>query len=138
MSPDDTADPEQHQLERERWELLRRIERWLEVPMLVLGIVWLLLLCVELVWEEVWRRNPLLETLSAGAARLPYLSHRSRRACGPRSARHASRQGGRIAQPRHADGIGRLVEDAGGRVLCVVLALYAFAVFGYGTATLAT
>lgn len=32
----------------ERWELLERLERWLEVPMLVLGGVWLVLLVIEL------------------------------------------------------------------------------------------
>lgn len=32
--------------------------------MLVLGFVWLLLLGVELLWEEVWRQNPLLDTAS--------------------------------------------------------------------------
>lgn len=43
-NPDpDTAD------QRERWSALREIEDWLEVPMLVLGLVWLALLIVELV-----------------------------------------------------------------------------------------
>jgi voltage-gated potassium channel len=35
-------------LERERWRVLLRIQRWLEVPMLVLGAVWLGLLVMEL------------------------------------------------------------------------------------------
>jgi voltage-gated potassium channel len=35
-------------LERERWCMVLRIQRWLEVPMLVLGGVWLVLLLVEL------------------------------------------------------------------------------------------
>lgn len=35
-------------VERERWRLVLRIERWLETPMLVLGGVWLVLLLVEL------------------------------------------------------------------------------------------
>lgn len=39
-------------LERERYELLRRLEDWLETPMLVLAFVWLALLIVELLWGE--------------------------------------------------------------------------------------
>jgi len=39
-------------LERERFELLGRLERWLETPMLVLAFVWLALLIVELIWGE--------------------------------------------------------------------------------------
>lgn len=34
--------------ERERWCLVLRLERWLEVPMVALGAVWLILLVVEL------------------------------------------------------------------------------------------
>ena len=59
-----TVSGEQRALDDERWELLRRVEQWLEVPMVVLGFTWLLLLCVELLWEQVWTRNPLLEPLS--------------------------------------------------------------------------
>ncbi|HEU4754641.1 MAG TPA: ion transporter [Armatimonadota bacterium] len=33
---------------RERWELVRQIEDWLELPMLVLGFVWLALLIIDL------------------------------------------------------------------------------------------
>ena len=39
-------------LERERFEILERLERWLETPMLVLAFVWLALLIVELIWGE--------------------------------------------------------------------------------------
>lgn len=42
-------------LERERYELLQRLEDWLETPMLVLAFVWLALLIVELLWgESLW------------------------------------------------------------------------------------
>jgi len=42
-------------LERERYELLQRLEDWLETPMLVLAFVWLALLIVELIWgESLW------------------------------------------------------------------------------------
>jgi voltage-gated potassium channel len=51
-------------IESERRELLERIENWLEVPMLVLGFLWLILLGIELLWERVWERNPLFSTLS--------------------------------------------------------------------------
>jgi voltage-gated potassium channel len=37
-------------IEQERWEILAQFEDWLEVPMLVLGFVWLALLIIELVW----------------------------------------------------------------------------------------
>lgn len=42
----------------DRWQLLRRVEDALETPMLVLGLLWLVLLVVELVrglsaWQEV-------------------------------------------------------------------------------------
>lgn len=36
---------------KERYELLRRIQRFLEGPMVVLGFVWLVLLVVELLWD---------------------------------------------------------------------------------------
>lgn len=39
-------------LERERYQLLQRLEDWLETPMLVLAFVWLALLIVELLWGE--------------------------------------------------------------------------------------
>jgi voltage-gated potassium channel len=42
-------------LERERYELLQRLEDWMETPMLVLAFVWLALLIVELIWgESLW------------------------------------------------------------------------------------
>lgn len=39
---------EKERLDRERGEILQRLERWLEVPMLVLSFVWLVLLVIEL------------------------------------------------------------------------------------------
>jgi voltage-gated potassium channel len=47
-------------LERERGEILARLEDWLEWPMLALGLAWLALLVVELTRGL----SPLLETLS--------------------------------------------------------------------------
>lgn len=44
--------PNKEALEQERFELLERIERWLETPMLVLAFVWLALLIVEFTWGE--------------------------------------------------------------------------------------
>lgn len=64
MSIDDTGDrkdpralkdpqaPVEEALEQERYELLQRLENWLEVPMLILAFVWLALLVGELVWGE--------------------------------------------------------------------------------------
>jgi voltage-gated potassium channel len=53
------ADPEV--LERERYELLQRLEGWLEAPMLALAFVWLVLLVVELTRGE----SPLFYFLGA-------------------------------------------------------------------------
>jgi len=48
----DAKAPGKEALERERYELLQRLEDWLETPMLVLGFAWLALLVVELIWGE--------------------------------------------------------------------------------------
>lgn len=60
---DKTTPPSAKQiaLTTERYELLARLEAWLETPMLVLGFVWLLLLVVELVWGL----SPLLQTVGS-------------------------------------------------------------------------
>lgn len=44
--------PEAEVLQRERYELLQRLEDWLETPMLVLAFVWLVLLIMELIQGE--------------------------------------------------------------------------------------
>lgn len=43
---------ETEELKRERYALLQRLEGWLETPMLILALVWLVLLIVELVRGE--------------------------------------------------------------------------------------
>jgi voltage-gated potassium channel len=59
--------PEDDQaLASERTELLERVAGWLDVPMIVLGFVWLVLLGIELLWEQVWQRHAFLESLSTG------------------------------------------------------------------------
>lgn len=45
-------------LSDERWELLERLDNWLDTPMLALAFAWLTLF----VWEMVWGLSPLLET----------------------------------------------------------------------------
>jgi voltage-gated potassium channel len=50
---------EKEALDRERYELLQRLEDWLETPMLILAFVWLALLVRELIWGE----SPLFEVL---------------------------------------------------------------------------
>ena len=45
------------EMNNERSEILSNLESWLEVPMIVLGFIWLALLIVELLWGL----NPLLE-----------------------------------------------------------------------------
>lgn len=46
-------------LDQERLELSERLERWLEIPLIVLGLVWLVLLVIEL----TGRLTPVLEML---------------------------------------------------------------------------
>ncbi len=48
----DEKAPGKEALERERYELLQRLEDWLETPMLILAFAWLALLVVELIWGE--------------------------------------------------------------------------------------
>lgn len=55
VNPSDKREPDipdQEVLDRERYELLQRLDDWLEVPMLLLAFVWLALLIGELVWGE--------------------------------------------------------------------------------------
>ena len=62
-SPDSGATEERtpkRELEDQRWELLQQLEDWLEVPMVVLGFVWLALVVVDLIWGLY----PLLQTVS--------------------------------------------------------------------------
>jgi voltage-gated potassium channel len=40
-------------LERERYELLQRLDDWVDTPMLLLALLWLALLVVELIWGEI-------------------------------------------------------------------------------------
>ena len=49
--------PTEEFLEEERDQLLRQLQEWLELPMLVLAILWLALFVVEMVWGL----TPLLE-----------------------------------------------------------------------------
>jgi len=58
MSDGDTSEnpdvkaADEEELKRERYELLQRLEAWLETPMIVLAFVWLALLVVELIRGE--------------------------------------------------------------------------------------
>lgn len=47
-----TKAPDKAAFDRERRDLLRRLEDWLETPMLILAFAWLVLLIVELTWGE--------------------------------------------------------------------------------------
>lgn len=230
MSTRKTSEPEVGEvkaLERERYELLQRLEDWLETPMLVLAFVWLALLIVELLWGEspwfeiigttIWiiflldfavelvlapRRGAYLKRnwLTAFALLIPALRlfrifrvfrllrlaragrslrlvrvvssiNRSMKALGASLSRrgfgyvsaltvlvtfagaagiyafeHESRGGPQsygeavwwTAMIMTTMGSQYWPQTVEGRVLCVFLALYAFGVFGYVTATLAT
>lgn len=50
---------EQIQIDDERRSLVRRLEDWLETPLLILGFVWLALL----IYEFIWNLSPALELL---------------------------------------------------------------------------
>ena len=49
----DNAMVETDDQERERWVVLKQLEEWLDIPMLVLSFVWLILVLAELIWGEV-------------------------------------------------------------------------------------
>jgi voltage-gated potassium channel len=51
---------EQQALNQQRDEVLQQLEEWLEMPMLVLGLAWLVLFIIELIWGL----TPLLELIS--------------------------------------------------------------------------
>lgn len=46
----DEQAPVKEALDKERYELLQRLNDWLDVPMVVLAFLWLALLVVELIW----------------------------------------------------------------------------------------
>ncbi len=56
------ASPHKDDINRQRWEVLDQLEDWLEVPMIVLGLAWLVLFVVEVVVGL----NPLLEAVGTG------------------------------------------------------------------------
>jgi hypothetical protein len=46
-----TTTPEKQLVNEQRIEIVRQLEVWLELPMLVLSFVWLALLVIELTWS---------------------------------------------------------------------------------------
>lgn len=54
----ENREPVHQEIEKERFEILEQLEDWLEVPLVLLGFVWLALLVVELIWGL----SPILET----------------------------------------------------------------------------
>jgi len=51
---------EKQALDQQRNEVLQQLEEWLETPMLILGLAWLILFIIELIWGLI----PLLELIS--------------------------------------------------------------------------
>ena len=51
--------PEKQALNQQRREILEQLEDWLEMPMLILGLLWLVLFLIELIWGL----SPLLEAI---------------------------------------------------------------------------
>ncbi len=52
-------DQEKEALDRERYQVLAQVEEWLEIPVLILGFFWLILLVIELIWGL----SPFLENI---------------------------------------------------------------------------
>lgn len=50
MSENLTFEAEAH--EQERWVVLKQLEEWIEIPMIVLSFVWFVLVLAELIWGE--------------------------------------------------------------------------------------
>ena len=48
MEPDKEKEVLQEEVKAERWEILHRLEDWLEMPMVVLSVIWLILLILEM------------------------------------------------------------------------------------------
>jgi voltage-gated potassium channel len=55
----DTNHQENEALEQERYQILAQVEEWLEIPVMMLGFFWLILLVVELIWGL----SPFMENL---------------------------------------------------------------------------
>jgi voltage-gated potassium channel len=158
-------DAEREQLRRERFELLRRLEGWLETPMLVLAFVWLVLLVLELTRGE----SRLFSQLGTGIWIVFVVDFAVKLVLAPDKSDYFKSNwltvlvtfagaAGMYAFEREAPGgpssygeslwwTAMIMTTLGsqfwphtgeGRVLCVALAFYAFGVFGYVTATLAT
>jgi voltage-gated potassium channel len=51
MSENSTFEIEAHD-EQERWVILKQLEEWIEIPMIVLSFVWFVLVLAELIWGE--------------------------------------------------------------------------------------
>jgi voltage-gated potassium channel len=139
-----SVDSNTPQLARERTRLLARFRRWTELPLLVLGFVWLVLLVIELtsmraLGTGMGRRGLgyvaalTFVVIIAGAAGMLALE---REAAG--------------GLPHYASALWftiMLLTTIGseywprtpeGRLLCILLSMYAIGVFGYITAGLAS
>ena len=51
--------PDKEAIDRERFEILHQFEDWLELPVIILGFIWLGLLIIEFIWGL----TPFLETI---------------------------------------------------------------------------
>lgn len=51
MSENSTFEIEAHD-EQERWIILKQLEEWIEIPMIMLSFVWFVLVLAELIWGE--------------------------------------------------------------------------------------
>lgn len=49
---DTQTGPSREPDERERWEALRGLEAWIQIPMIMLSLVWLALVVSDLVWPD--------------------------------------------------------------------------------------
>jgi voltage-gated potassium channel len=47
---EENKSPIDEAVDKERYEILEQVENWLEIPVIILGFLWLVLLFVELIW----------------------------------------------------------------------------------------
>jgi voltage-gated potassium channel len=59
MSKKEQIRPDEQETEAERYLVLEQMDDWLEIPVMILGFVWLVLLVIELMWGL----NPLLDAM---------------------------------------------------------------------------
>ena len=116
----------------ERLDVLEQLEAWLRAPMLALSFAWLAVVIAELAWGSSRLLTGLVALLGAGG--VPAFEPASEVEGGFASCGEALWWTGMLLATMGSEFWPRTAE---GRVLCFLLALHGFAVFGYITASFA-